>query len=189
MARRAALQETTRQRVIDAAVALHAKRGMLGTKPADVAAEADVTLTTFYKHFPDRGSLVVACTARAGELKPPPDLGIIRQERTHARRLRTAVRLLFDYYAEREPWIYAGRTEERYVPEVGPVMVRLRDLRDAVVEATLGPRTQPDSIAASRVLLDFWSWRLLCRDVGLHHHRAIDVVVRALQTISRRSRP
>src|SRR5581483_10641592 len=143
MNRRAAAAADTRRRVIDAAVALHATRGILGAKPADIAAQADVTLTTYYKHYPDRSTLVNACTARAGELVPPPDLTVIARERSPARRIAAAVRLLFDYYEAREPWIYAGRTEERYVPEVGPIMARLRGLRDAAAAAAVGSRTPP----------------------------------------------
>lgn len=183
MDRRAAQTEDTRRRLIDAAVALHAERGLVGTRPSDVAASADVTLTTYYKHFPDRGSLVMACTVRAGDLQPPPKPALVAAETDPAKRVALAVRLLFDYYELREPWIFAGRTEERYVPEVGPVMARLRDLRNGFVAAAVPPRMNADRRAIAQTLMDFWSWRTLRRDAGLDQPHAIRSVADAIVSL------
>ena len=72
MAKRAALAAETRRRIVNAAVALHAERGVLAAKPADIAVQANVALTTYYKHFPTIGDLVRACTTRGREVIPPP---------------------------------------------------------------------------------------------------------------------
>ncbi len=192
MERRAALQADTRRRIVDAAVALHAKRGILATKPVDIAARADVTLTTYYKHFASRGDLVTACTTRGRELIPPPAPGPLAHEPDADARIRLAVRTLFEYYARREPWLYAGRTEERFVPELQPVMARLRDLRNAFVETVISsPRAAPSQKAVARALLDFWSWWMLRHDGRLSQSDTCACVAQALQTIlntPRRSR-
>ncbi|MBI2002935.1 MAG: TetR/AcrR family transcriptional regulator [candidate division NC10 bacterium] len=110
MAKRAALAAETRRRIVDAAVALHAERGVLAAKPADIAAQADVALTTYYKHFPTIGDLVRACTTRGREVIPPPDLSALRAlPPDPALRIEAMVRTLYQYYEAREPWLYAGR--------------------------------------------------------------------------------
>src|SRR3990172_7104044 len=121
--KRAAMAEETRRRIVDAAVALHAEKGILRTKPAQIAARAEVALTTFYKHFPALGSLVRACTTRGRELIPVPDPAIVSAlPRNLAVRIETMARTLFGFYEAREPWLYVGRAEGgvRAPPHPGP---------------------------------------------------------------------
>lgn len=177
--RRAAMAQETRQRIVDAALALHAERGILGTKPAQIAARAEVALTTFYKHFPALGSLVRACTTRGRELIPVPDPAIVSAlPRNLAVRIETMARTLFDFYEAREPWLYVGRTEERLVPELQPVLQAQRAVRDAFVRAALeGTGASREAVAVATALVDFWAWRTLRREVGLSQEQASDAVI------------
>ncbi len=185
MDKRTELERQTRQRIIEATASLHAERGILATRPADVAARANVALTTFYKHFPSRSELVQACTAHAGSLVAPPDVSAVAEIAAPAARIAAMVKALFDFYAAREPFLYTGRTEERAVPELEPVMKRLGVLRNALVQAALGDlNLGEESGAAAAALMDFWSWRLLRRDLGLDQTRAIEAAASTLCRIA-----
>ena len=185
MERRAARQAETRHRIVEATFALHADRGILGTKPADIAARANVALTTFYKHFPTNDDLVRACGAHGREQSPPPDsatMGALPAKPSV--RIPAMVRTLFEYYDVREPWLYTGRTEERFFRDVQLGMARLREVRDAFVRAALAP-AHADREAAGVVtaLVDFWAWRTLRRDVGLTQEEVFRAVTQAVERV------
>src|SRR3954469_15733070 len=63
---RARRQEETRQRIVDATVALHREVGPARTTVAEVARRAGVGRVTVYNHFPDDVSLLAACSAHFG---------------------------------------------------------------------------------------------------------------------------
>ncbi len=183
MAKRALSAQETRWQIIDAAVMLHAERGVLRTKPADIAARANVALTTYYKHFPFLGSLVRACTTRGRELNPPPDPATVAAlPPDPAVRVAAMVRMLFDYYEVREPWLYAGRTEARLVPELRPIMEGLVTIRDAFVRAALvDAAADREPVGLATALVDFWAWRTLRREVGLTQEEVIRVVTETVK--------
>lgn len=189
MERRAAQEAETRRRIVEATLALHGERGIIAVKPAEIAARANVALTTYYKHFPARDTLVRACTTRGGELTPPPDIATVAALPAE-RRAPAAVRALFGYYEAREPWLLVGRTEERLVPELGPLMERLRALRDRFVRAALpSGEKPPERLALATALLDFWAWRILRRELHLSQENAIRTVTTALHGGPRAPRP
>ena len=186
MRRRSTLVSETRQRIVDAAVAVHREKGALMAKPAEIAARANVALPTYYKYFPSVGTLVTACTARGRELMPPPDAAIVAALPPDAAvRIPVTVRTLFDFYKAREPWMYAGRTEERFIPELRPVMERLSVLRDTFVRAAL-VQTGADrlTVASVAALTDYWAWRTLRRELNLTQEEAISSVTEAIRRIT-----
>ena len=72
MERRADGAEETRQRILEATMALHTEQGVLATSHKDIAGRADVSVGTVYHHFPNVDSLVTACGAHVGEALPIP---------------------------------------------------------------------------------------------------------------------
>src|SRR4029453_12739193 len=70
---RAQRQADTRRRILEATVALHAERGLVGTQMTDIAQRAGVDRVTVYRHFPDPASLFKACAAHYYSVHPPPD--------------------------------------------------------------------------------------------------------------------
>lgn len=172
------MAQETRRRIVEAAFALHGERGILGTKPQEIAARADVALTTYYKHFPTLGDLVRACGAHGLELTPPPDPAILAGlPPDPAVRIEAAVRALFAFYEAREGFLYTGRTEERFFPEIQFGMAHLRELQNAFVRGAMGAGVGPEAVGVARALMDFWAWRTLRREVGLTQEQAIEAVV------------
>src|SRR5947207_5725083 len=74
MQKRADLQEATRRRITESAVALHGSVGPSQTSMSAVAARAGVRRSTLYRHFPDEDALFEACTAHWVADHPLPDL-------------------------------------------------------------------------------------------------------------------
>jgi AcrR family transcriptional regulator len=71
--RRAAVEET-RQRILEATLALHSEKGIFGTSWQDIAKRADVSVGTVYKHFPTLDELVPACGELMYAITRPPSL-------------------------------------------------------------------------------------------------------------------
>jgi len=98
--RRAESQDATRERIVDAAVALHHTVGPAHTSDAAIAEKAGVTRRTFYRHFPDELSLFRACTSHSFENWPPPEPDKWRRVADPEARLRLALNELYAYYRD-----------------------------------------------------------------------------------------
>ena len=72
--KRAELQNQTRERIIDAVVALHEELGPANTSIKAVAERAGVQRLTVYRYFPDEDSMFMACTSKWFALNSPPQL-------------------------------------------------------------------------------------------------------------------
>src|SRR3954466_6401562 len=73
--RRAALEEQTRLRITESAVALHEELGPARTSISAIAERAGVRRSPVYRHFPDEDALFTACSTHWRAANPPPDLG------------------------------------------------------------------------------------------------------------------
>src|SRR4029453_3946664 len=71
--RRAELEEQTRLRITESAVALHGTLGPARTSMSALAEHAGVTRSTLYRHFPDDAAVLAACSAHWAEQHPAPD--------------------------------------------------------------------------------------------------------------------
>jgi AcrR family transcriptional regulator len=99
------LQSELKQRIIEAAVQLHAQKGGLGTPYSDIAQAAGVSLPTVYKHFPQLETLFQSCTAHVGQAAPtlPVDSILAAPDLASAAlQLVDAMDQLNAYY---EPWL------------------------------------------------------------------------------------
>lgn len=95
---RAAQQEETRLRIVEAAMALHEELGPRDTTIAAVAERAGVQRLTVYRHFPDAEALFQACSAHWLSLHPPPEPALWRDQARPKARARYAFRALYTYY-------------------------------------------------------------------------------------------
>lgn len=180
MDRRAARQAETRRRIIEATAALHEEVGPAATTISAVAERAGVQRLTVYRHFPDEGALIAACSAHAGETHPPPDPALWSGIADPAQRLRTALRALYAYYAERERALAQVLRDAERIPALrvalepmerymGGVAARLAEGREGAPQGARLFR------AALGHALDFWTWRSLASR-GLDPEEAADLM-------------
>ena len=167
--RRAAVQET-RQRILEATLALHAENGIFGTSWQDIAKRADVSVGTVYKHFPSLDELVPACGDLMYAITRPPSLEdapqIFAEANSLDERLGRLVEALFAFYERGAPYIETD-FQERRLPAVVEWEAYMRAtvaglVREALVSAG------PDEYAVQSVsaLLDFSTFKsFVDRDV------------------------
>ena len=115
--RRAERQAETRQRIVEAAVALHGSVGPAQTTFSMVAERAGVQRHTLYAHFPDEASLLLACSGHHLATDPPPDATPWRGIPDRRERLATGLRAVYGWY-ERNAALLAcvTRDAEHHAP-------------------------------------------------------------------------
>src|SRR3954463_2640832 len=96
--RRAELEEQTRTRITESAVALHQELGPARTSISAVAERAGVRRSTVYRHFPDDEALFAACSSHWRAANPPPDPSAWVHIDDPANRTVTALRELYAFY-------------------------------------------------------------------------------------------
>jgi AcrR family transcriptional regulator len=187
MKRRAELEEQTRRRITESAVALHEEVGPAQTSISAIAELAGVRRSTVYRHFPDEEALFEACSSHWRAQHPPPgpsawSSGVDPAERTHL-----ALRALYAFYAETEDMYVSLLRDEQLVP---PVANRLRDfygyldaVRDdlATGRRLRGRRAQRVRAALGHALT-FSTWRSLTREQGLRNEDAVELMCRLVET-------
>lgn len=95
--KRAGQQRETRERIVDAAVALHEELGPAATTISALAERAGVQRLTVYRHFANDDELLQACSSKWFSNNPPPDPSQIEPEEPGAR-TRSLLRALYGYY-------------------------------------------------------------------------------------------
>jgi len=98
MRKRAIGQERTRQRIVEATVALHSSVGPKKTSISAVAKRAGVQRLTVYRHFADEAALFSACSSHWLTQNPPPDPGAWSSLAEPAHRTEAALAALYGYY-------------------------------------------------------------------------------------------
>jgi AcrR family transcriptional regulator len=183
--RRAEQQAQTRRRIVEAAVDLHGSIGPALTTVSMVAERAGVQRHTFYAHFPDERSLLLACSGLAAERDPLPDAEPWRAIEDPGERLRVGLRALYDWY-ERNAALaacvlrdaeYHALTREISDLRFGPPM--------AAYGEVLGAKLTAKQRALLRLALSFFTWRTLARESGLKHAAAVALMVQAIDCASR----
>jgi AcrR family transcriptional regulator len=119
---RAEQQEETRNRIIDALIALHQEVGPANTTVKAVAEKAGVQRLTVYRHFPDETSMLQACTSHWLELNPPPDMNEWEEINDVRERSRMALLLFYRYYRQTEAmWSSSYRDVDSVVALQAPM--------------------------------------------------------------------
>src|SRR5881392_182771 len=102
MKRRAELEDLTRRRITESAVALHEELGPARTSVSAVAERAGVRRSTVYRHFPDEEALFTACSSHWRAANPPPDRRAWATIEDPAARTERALHELYDFYRRTE---------------------------------------------------------------------------------------
>ncbi|MDX6650173.1 MAG: hypothetical protein QOJ97_2124 [Solirubrobacteraceae bacterium] len=179
--RRAELEEGTRLRITESAVALHGTVGPAYTSISALAEHAGVRRSTVYRHFPDEASVVAACSAHWLAANPLPDLARWGEIEDPDRRLRSALEELYARYRRTEAMMANLLRDEDAVVPIKQGMERFRGYlgaaRDVLMEGRRG-RGRARVEAATGHALAFTTWRSLARDQGLDDRRAADLMCR-----------
>lgn len=125
LGQRAASQEETRRRIVEATVELHEEVGPRDTTISAVANRAQVQRLTVYRHFPDEASLFAACTSHWFERNPPPALSSWSGEEGDLRVL-DALRLLYGYYRQTARMWALSYRDEAAAPALHEPMEQVR---------------------------------------------------------------
>jgi AcrR family transcriptional regulator len=183
---RAAQEEATRLRVIEAAIALHGTVGPARTTISAIAERAGVRRATVYRHFPDERALLLGCSGAWRQRNPLPDPTIWAGIDDPGARLEAALDALYRWYEQAEPMLSAVLRDIDAMPVIAELQAgRLAYL--ASVEDGLASGWGLRGKAAKRVratiglALDFFTWRTL-NERGLARGEATAVmssVVRA----------
>jgi AcrR family transcriptional regulator len=180
--RRAEQQAETRQRIVEAMVALHREVGPARTTISAVAERAGVERLTVYRHFPDDRSMFEACTAHYATEVPGPHSAAWASIEEPAERLRAALLAFYDYYRRAEDVLTHAVRDVPQLPALAAVLTpweefvgRVREDLLEGWEAAGPPRAR--LAAAIGHALRFETWCSLVRGEGLDDGEAADLMI------------
>jgi AcrR family transcriptional regulator len=161
----------TRQRITEAAVALHGSVGPSRTTVSAVAERAGVQRHTVYRHFPTEADLFEACSAHFWELDPTPDPASWVS-------LEQALDELYAYYERHEAMYSNLYRDEPLMATVREAFTGFRAYLDEAARALGRGRPRRKAVSAAlRHAVDFGTWRSLTRDGGLSRPQAVKLMV------------
>jgi len=178
--RRAEQTAETRQRIVEAAIDLHTDIGPGRTTISMVAERAGVQRHTFYAHFPDERSLLLACSGEALARDPLPDANPWREIARPKARLKTGLTALYDWYARNADLTARVLRDAEYHELVRDISALRWGPSIARIIEVLGEGLEPRQMPLLHLALSFHSWRSLVRESGLETDAAVDAMVAAI---------
>ena len=181
---RARRQAETRERIVEATVALHTSVGPARTTISAIAERAGVERHTVYAHFPDDRTLVDACSAHWRARHPFPDVRRRLEHDVAEQRLRGVLSDLYAWYEEVESDLEVLLRDAPLDPVYTEAMA-------GTAEATAGfaddlardwPRRKPVRAALGHAV-EFETWRSLVRRQGLSRTQAVDAMLRLVASV------
>jgi AcrR family transcriptional regulator len=189
MKRRAAAQEETRRRIVEAAVELHQTIGPASTTVSAIAERAGVQRHTYYRHFPDERSLVMACSGLYIERNPMPDHEQWTQIEDPVERLERALDELYAYYAANEPMLSSVTRDAQVDPLVREIAGIQFGATVVAMQNALAKGFDKQARALIGLALQFGTWRSLVRESGLGRREAVKTMVGAVGSLSANGGP
>jgi AcrR family transcriptional regulator len=139
MGKRAEAVAATRQRILDAALALYQEQGIAATTMQDVARRADVAPGTVANHFGSAEALAAEAGQRLlSDLRLPPTT-IFEGVATLEDRVEILVRELSVFFERSEPWFTVWRREPGSLAAWAEVEQHYYREFQALVRAAVGP--------------------------------------------------
>jgi AcrR family transcriptional regulator len=139
---RAKSQAETRQRIVEATMALHEEIGPRATTISAIAARAGVQRLTVYRHFPDENAVFQACTSHWLSLNSPPDPEAWEGAGDLAAQREAALAAFHAYYARTRAMWHAAHRDVADVPALQEPMAQFAAYVAGVADALgadLGP--------------------------------------------------
>jgi AcrR family transcriptional regulator len=182
---RAAAEEATRRRIIEAAIGLHGTIGPARTTISGIAERAGVRRATVYRHFQDERSLFLGCSGTWRERNPEPDPAAWVAIADPATRLETALDALYGWYERTEPMLTAVLRDVDAMPIIAEMqagrVTYLTDIEDGLASGWGARGKAAKRLRATIGLaLDFLAWRTL-HERGLSRADAIAVMSSAVR--------
>lgn len=158
---RALSEAETRQRIVDATVALHEELGPARTTVSAIADRAGVQRVTVYRHFPDEPSIIGACSAHWSAAHPPPDLAAFTS--TGLRRARQILSALYAYYRGTASMLLRVLADAESMPVVDEHLAPFRDYLDGVASELerCWPRKSRRRTTTIQHVIQLSTWRSL----------------------------
>lgn len=176
--RRAERQDETRQRIVDATIALHETVGAAQTTMSEIARKAGVGRVTVYRHFPDEETLFAACSGHYFAQHPFPDLERWRTIGAPRDRLREALRESYAWHRENRRMIAMALAEARDQPVMAPYRRFWQEAAETLAEAWRLRGARRSRLTASIALaLGFDTYRTLTEEQGLSDEQAVELMV------------
>jgi AcrR family transcriptional regulator len=191
---RAAQEQATRLRIIDAAIGLHGTIGPARTTISAIAEHAGVRRATVYRHFPDERALLMGCSGTFAQRNPPPDPATWVSTADPDARLAAALDAIYGWYERTEPMLTAVLRDAEAVPIIQEIQAAGRLVYLAEVEDGLASGWGARGRAAKRLratiglALDFLAWRTLA-ERGLGRADVIAVMSSAVRAAAASGRP
>lgn len=171
--KRAQSRDETRQRIVEATIALHEEVGPRNTTISAIAERAGVQRLTVYRHFPDENAVFQACTSSWLEQHPLPPLPVLAErEQAGAAALRHGLLALYRYYRQNQGMLRASWRDAALVPALQAPMAELAryldDYTAALATVFKGGTRWPQALRHTlSVATAFATWEQLAGlDVG-----------------------
>jgi len=179
---RAQSQAETRQRIVEATVALHTSLGPARTTISAIAERAGVQRLTVYRHFPDERSLFRACTSHSWAENPLPDPSAWAGVDDPEERLRVGLGEIYAFFRANEELTANVRRDLPDLPVMrevaAPHAQRWEDIRAALERGWKAPgRRRMLLRAVIGHAVEFETWRSLARREGLEDVEVVELMV------------
>jgi len=180
--RRAEQQGETRQRIVEAIVALHREVGPARTTISAIAERAGVERLTVYRHFADESAMFQACSAHFATQVVPPDPATWADVRDPAARLRAALLAFYRYYRTGEATLAHAYRDAPTMPALAAVLAPwggfVAAVRDGLLEGWAARKSARSRLATAIAhALRFETWQSLVRAEELSDAEAADLMV------------
>jgi len=179
---RAAHEQATRTRIVEAAIALHGTVGPARTTVSAIAENAGVRRATVYHHFPDERALMLGCSGTWAERNPPPDPATWMELDDPSARLEAALEALYRWYEAVEPMLSAVLRDIEAMPIIGEIQQQRLAYLSRVEEGLAAGWKPADTRLRATIglALDFFAWRTLS-ERGLTRDDAVAVMASAVR--------
>jgi AcrR family transcriptional regulator len=183
--KRAEQEAETRQRIVEAALALHGEIGPNRTTISMIAERAGVQRHTVYAHLPDERTVFMACSDLFDERQPMPSPELWAGLNDPETQIRTALAALYAWYARNQSVMgHVLRDAEQ-----NQTLREISDLRFGVpfdtVFASLANGLTDTQRAALALAMSFYTWRTLAQQAGLPPEAAVDLMVGSVMRAER----
>ena len=158
-------QQETRQRIVEAAQALHEEVGPAATTISAIAERAGVQRLTVYRHFPGERDIYQACSSHWNAAHPAPDPSVWTGVREPAARVRAALTAVYGYYRGGAEMLAKVLRDAPGMPAVAEAVQPLRDYLRGVGDelARAWPAGARARLRRAAIVhaLEFGTWRSL----------------------------